>query len=113
MYAVAKAFLHYLNTTNVSEDKAWEVDFPKPAYTFLERVYEQDVWDGEFREKISAVRAKNISDLSISEIYTYFTAIICAERVCGGFFEEHAENGVLKELLERYISLCDEKENAQ
>lgn len=108
MYSIAKAFLDYLETADVKNDPEWEqFHFPAPAEAFLNRVYEHDIWNGDFRKEFDTIRTKKVRDLTVPELYTYFTAIVCTERTYSGFFYEQSANGTLKALLEQYIQLCN------
>ena len=72
-------------------------------------VYREDVWDGDFREKIDDVRKKDVSTLSYEEIRTYLTFIFCIERTCDGCVEGHIRNGILPALMKRYLELEGEE----
>lgn len=93
------------NTLNHPTD--WALDEGYDA--LFNYVYREDVWDGDFREKIAEVREKDVSTLSYDEIRTYLTFIFCMERTNDGCVEGHIRNGILPALMKRYLELEGEQ----
>ena len=62
--------------------------------------------DYEYRQHIEAVKLKQIAELTLSEITTYFTWLDRGERFCDGLIASYIDNGTVTQLLERIIDFC-------
>ena len=57
-------------------------------------------------EFIKDIEKKEISELSLQEVKTYFTAIDRGERFCDGHIANYLNKGIFLKLYERYLELC-------
>lgn len=105
MREIATELLHFIHKTNVSESVEWNV-FPKAVRTFIDYVYNSGIWDGEFRGKLKTLESMQPSEMAMSDLHSYFTAIVCIERSFGGFIEQKTYDGTLAALLTRYLELA-------
>ena len=107
MKEIAIGLLAFIHETNTSGRAEWDV-FPRPVQVFVDYVYNSGIWDGAFREKLKALESMKPSGMSLSDLNSYFTAIVCIERSFGGFVEQKTYDGTLEALLTRYLELTGE-----
>ena len=98
------------------------IDFTKPpdgSLTFPHYIYDEEVYDlihlinsgirddnyNGFAGDIQNVKNIPINEMSMGNVKTYLTFIVRTERFCGGLIAEHINNGILVELLSRFIKL--------
>ena len=62
--------------------------------------------DYDYKKNIELVRQKQIAELTLSEIATYFTWLMRSERFCDGLIASYIDNGTFAQLLVRLIDLC-------
>ena len=110
MKEIAIALRQFIQDTNHEGRKEWDV-FPAPVRAFIDYVYNSGIWDGSFREKLKKLESMNVSEMTMPDLNSYFTAIVCIERSFGGYVEQNAYDGTLEALLQRYLELT--KEDAQ
>lgn len=107
MKEIAKRYLDYLR--HQYDPKVYIGDcFPAPINELHRFVYNGGIWDGAFRTNYPVVKDKPIIALTLQEVYTHLTYIICTERCNEGFIEHNMRNGVLEALLQRYLELTKE-----
>lgn len=70
-------------------------------------VYEGGIWDGDFRDKMPEIIKKNILSLTLDDIYTYLTAIVCGERTDEGLLDARIADGTLEKLLRRFLEVTE------
>lgn len=73
----------------------------------VDYVYESGIWDSDFRDKISDLKKKNIKTLTLSEVYTYLTAIVCTERTNEGILDKLMLDGTISAVLRRYLEVVE------
>ena len=82
--------------------------FPAPIEELHRFVYDGGLWDGDFRKHYPQIKTKPIMELTLQEVYTVLTYIVCTERCNEGFIEHNMQNGTLEALLTRYLELVKE-----
>ncbi|WP_291313817.1 DUF6508 domain-containing protein [Corynebacterium sp. UBA2622] len=50
---------------------------------------------------------RTVSTLDFGDVYSWFTAYGCKERLCDGYLAKGAENGALLALAERYVAIVE------
>ena len=104
MREIAAELLHFIHENNVPGRIEWSV-FPKAVHAFIDFVYNGGIWDGEFRGKLKTLESMRPSEMAMSDLHSYFTAIVCIERSFSGFIEQKTYDGTLAALLTRYLYL--------
>lgn len=83
-------------------------DYPDSIEELHRFVYDGGIWDGEFRRHYPVIKDKPIMELTLQELFTVLTYIICTERCNEGFIEHNLRNGTMEALLMRYLELTKE-----
>ena len=92
-----------VNNASTADAANWEND---PQYVALMKyVYQSGIWDKQYRSGIRGILQKEIAQLTPEEINTYLTFIFGTERIQQGCVEAHIQNGVLLNLMKRYLEL--------
>ena len=108
MRQAAIDLLTYIQKTDLPSRQEWE-RLPAAAKAFLMEVYDSGIWDPDFFAKRQKLESADIGKMPLSDVYTYFTAIIATERTFSGFYEQKAYDGTLEKLLVRYLGLTKEE----
>ena len=59
-----------------------------------------------YKEIYDQIKNKEIKDLNLDEVKSYFTFIRRGERFCDGHISNFLDNGIFTKLFERYLDLC-------
>ena len=112
MKEIAKNLLQLIRTPNSQNTANWgQFEFPKEVEAFMDYVYNSGIWDGDYHDKLKELEKTNPKKMTLEDLHTYFTAIVCIERSFGGFLEQNTYDGTLEKLLVRYLELTKEETN--
>lgn len=81
------------------------------ANELMNALYDSSLWKGDFREDIERIRKQKIARLTMDEVLTYFTFIVCTERTQNGCFDHHIQNGTVVRLLKQYVALYEQEDH--
>ena len=76
---------------------------------YIDKIFELVIGDKiiqNYMEIYRKIENKEIKNLTLDEIVAYFTFIRSGERFCDGHIAKFLDNGIFKELFERYLVLC-------
>ena len=108
MKKIAERCLDYLQHQYDPKESIGSV-FPAPIEELHRFVYDGGIWDGNFRKNYPLIKTKPVMELTLQEVYTFLTYIVCTERCNEGFIEHNMQNGTLEALLTRYLVLAKEE----
>ena len=110
MREIANNLLRYIRESNSPDREGWkQYHYPDEVVAFIDYVYEGGIWDADHRGKLGDLQNMDAADMTLSDLYSYFTSIVCIERSYHGFVEQNAYDGTLEKLLKRYLELTKEE----
>ncbi len=85
-------------------------EYNENVMEWIQQMYDFDLTDQNYLENYNTIKDKNIDELSIDEILSYFTYYIRGERFCDGMIDGGIKNNVLVKLSSRLNSLVNNDE---